>query len=81
MLKTTRVSFGVLQVTHEASEIRVLVRRGRGVSPLLARERSRGLLFHKGLQNKVAVIRAKAELRLLARLGRRHASIVISRDT
>ena len=54
-------------MTQRASTIRVLVERGRRISFLLARERSKGLLFHKDLQNRVAAIRAKARSGLLVR--------------
>ena len=43
--------------------MRVLVIRGRSVnSLLLARERSRGLLLHKGFRDRAATIRAKARI-------------------
>ena len=49
-----------------AFEIRVLVISGRRVSLPRARERSKGLLFHEGFQDRVAAFRAKARSRLLA---------------
>ena len=50
-------------MTHEASEIRVLVIRGKRVnSLLLARERSRGLLLLKGFRDRAAATRAKARI-------------------
>ena len=55
---------------HRASEIWVLVIKGRKVSLLLVRERSRRLLFHKDFKDKATTIRAKAESGLLAREGR-----------
>ena len=55
---------------HEASEIQVLVTRGRRVNLLLVREISRRLLFYEDFKDKAAAIRAKAELRLLVRRGR-----------
>ena len=55
---------------HGASEIRVLVARGRRISLLLVREGSRRLLFHGDFKDGMAAIRAKAELRLLAKRGR-----------
>ena len=51
---------------QRASEIRVLVTRGRRVSLLLVRERSRRLLVHEGFRDMVAAIRAKARLGFLA---------------
>ena len=55
---------------HEASEIQVLVTRGRRVNLLLVREISRRLLLYEDFTDKAAAIRAKAELRLLVRRGR-----------
>ena len=55
---------------HEASEIWVLVARGRRISLLLVQERSTRLIFHEDFKDGVAAIRAKAELGLLARRGR-----------
>ena len=46
------------------------VTRGRRVSLLLARGRSRGLLLHEGFKDRVVAIRAKAIPGLLARQGR-----------
>ena len=43
-----------------ASEMRVLVRRGRRISLLRVQGRSKGLLFHEDIQYKVATIRDKA---------------------
>ena len=59
--------------------MRVLVTRGRRVSLLLIRERSRGLLFHVG--SKAATIRARDRSGLPARLGRWCAIIASSLDT
>ena len=53
-------------MTHGVSEMRVLVRKGRRVSLLLARERSRRLLLHKDFRDKD---KAKSLARLLARQG------------
>ena len=52
--------------------MRVLVARGRRVSLLLVRERSRGLLVHEG--SKVAAIRARDRSELPVRLGRWRAT-------
>ena len=57
-------------MTHEASEMRVLMARGIRVNLLLAQERSRGLLFHEDFKDRAATIRAKARSGCLARLGR-----------
>ena len=51
---------------HGASEIRVLVTRERRVNLLLVPKRSRRLLVHEGFKDRVADIRAKARLGLLA---------------
>ena len=51
---------------YEASEIRVLVTRGRRVSLLLVQDRSRRLLFHEDFRDKALAIRAKARSGLLA---------------
>ena len=53
--------------------IRVLLARGRRVSLLRVRERSRGLLVHEG--SKVAAIRARDGSELLVMLGRWCATI------
>ena len=58
--------------------MRVLVARGRRVSLLLVRERSRGLLVHVG--SKVAVIRARDRSGFSVRLGRWCATIASSPD-
>ena len=78
-------------MTHRASEMRVLVLRGRRVNPLpLAQERSRGLLLHEGFRERVAATRAKARishlkmgdtLGLLASQGRECVSNATSLDT
>ena len=47
---------------HEASETRVLVKKGRKASLLLVRERRIRLLVHEGFKDRVAAIRAKARL-------------------
>ena len=47
--------------------MRVLVRRGRRVNLLPARGRSRGLLLHVDFKDRVATIKAKAPVGLLAR--------------
>ena len=49
-----------------ASEIRVLVTRGRRVNPFLVWEISRRLLFHKDFKDKAVTIKAKAISGLLA---------------
>ena len=59
--------------------MRALVARGRRVSLLLVRERSRGLLVHLG--SKAAAIRARDRLGLPVRLGRWCAIIASSLDT
>ena len=56
----------------------VLVARGRRVSLLLVRERSRGLLVHEG--SKVEAIRARDRSELPVRLGRWCATIAKSLD-
>ena len=58
--------------------IRVLVARGRRVSLLLVRERSRGLLVHEG--SRVVAIRARDRLELPVRLGRWCATTASSSD-
>ena len=57
---------------HRASEILLLVTRGRRVNLLLVRERSRKLLFHEDFRDgdRAAAIKAKAESGLLAKQGR-----------
>ena len=59
--------------------MRVLVARGRRVSLLLVRGRSRGLLVHEG--SRVAAIRARDRSRLPVRLGRWCVIIASSLDT
>ena len=50
-------------VRHGASEMRVLVIRGMRVNfPLLARERSKGLLLHEGFRDKAVAIEAKVRI-------------------
>ena len=58
--------------------MRVLVARGRRVSLLPIRERSKRLLVHVG--SRIAAIRAKDRSGLLVRLGRWWATIVSSLD-
>ena len=58
--------------------MRVLVARGRRVSLLLVRERSRRLLVH--VSSKATAIRAKERSRLPVRLGRWCATIANSPD-
>ena len=58
--------------------MRVLVARGRRVSLLLFRERSRGLLVHKG--SRAATIQARNRLELPVRLGRWCATIANNPD-
>ena len=48
---------------HKASEMRVLVARGRRISLLLVRERSRRLLFHEDFRDRAAAIKAKSKSR------------------
>ena len=57
-------------MTHEASEIWVLVLRGKRITLPLIREGSGRLLFHGDFKDGVVAIKAKAELGLLARRGR-----------
>ena len=64
----------------EASEMRVLVRRGRRISLLRARGRSKGLLFLEDVQYRASAIRAKAKAEVLARQGLLYATIVSSLD-
>ena len=61
-----------------ALEMRVLVARGRRVSLLLVRERSRGLLVHEG--SRIAAIQARDGSELPVRLGRWCATIASSPD-
>ena len=49
-----------------ASEMRVLVRRGRRISLLRAQGRSRGLLILEDVQYRAAAIRVKARAEVLA---------------
>ena len=56
-------------MTHSISKMRVLVRRGRRISLLLARGRSRGLPLHEDFRDKAKTIRAKARARLLVKQG------------
>ena len=56
----------------------VLVARGRRVSLLLVRERSRGLLVHES--SRVVAIRARDRSELPVRLGRWYATIASSPD-
>ena len=58
--------------------MRVLVARGRIVSLLLVRERSRGFLVHEG--SKAMAIRARDRSELMVRLGRWFATIANSLD-
>ena len=58
--------------------MRVLVARGRRVSLLLVRERSRGLLVHEG--SRATAIQARDRSGLLVRLGRWGATIASSPD-
>ena len=54
-------------MTQRASEMQVLVIRGRRTSRLfLARERSRGLILHESFRDRVADFKAKASSWLLA---------------
>ena len=55
------------EMTQKESRMRVLVGRGRRVSLLLSRGKSRGLLLHISFRGKAATIKAKARARLLAR--------------
>ena len=59
--------------------MRVLVAKGRIISLLLVRERSRGLLIHVG--SKTAAIQARDRSGLPVRLGRWGAIIASSLDT
>ena len=56
----------------------VLVVRGRRVSHLLVRERSRGLLVHEG--SRAVAIQVRDGSELLVRLGRWCATIASSSD-
>ena len=64
----------------KAFEMRVLMRKGRSISLLRARGRSKGLLFLEEVQYKAVAIRAKARAEVLARKGRLYATIVSSMD-
>ena len=66
MVKTSMAIEREREMMHGASEIQVLVTRGRRVSLLLIREISRRLLFHEDFKDKTTAIRAKARSRLLA---------------
>ena len=61
-----------------ALRMRVLVARGRRVSLLLVRERSRGLLVHEG--SRTVAIRARDGSELPVKLGRWCATIASSLD-
>ena len=73
---------------HRTSGMRVLVLRGRRISPLLlALERSRGLLLHESSGDTTTATKAKARvsypkmgdtLGLLASQGREHVSSATS---
>ena len=63
---------------HGALEMRVLVARGRRVSLLPVREKSRGLLVHVG--SRVTTIRAKDKAGFLVRQDRWYVSITSSPD-
>ena len=66
-------------MTHGAFGMLVLKKRGVRVNLfLLAQEKSSGLLLREGFKGRVAAIRAKARLRLLASQGRGHVSIATS---
>ena len=65
---------------RQSERIRVLVLRGRRINLLLALGRSRRLLFRTDFKDGVAATRAKSESGLLAKQGRRHATIAISLD-
>ena len=56
-------------MTHRASEIWVLVLRGKRINLLLIRKGGR-LLFHKDFKDRAVAIRAKAESGLLSRPDR-----------
>ena len=47
---------------HGASEVRVLVARGRRINLLLVWERSKGLLFPEDHKDRVEAIRAKVRV-------------------
>ena len=78
-------------MTQRASEMQVLVIRGRRTSRLpLAWERSRGLLLLEGFRERVAVTKAKTRISypkmggtsgLLASQGRKCVSSATSLDT
>ena len=55
---------------QEALRMRVLVARGRRVSLLLVRERSKRLLLRKDFRNRAEVIKAKAKIGHLVRQDR-----------
>ena len=60
--------------------MRVLVRRGRRISLLRARGRSRGLPLLEDVQYRATTIGAKARVEVLARQGQLYATIVNSLD-
>ena len=78
-------------MTYGASEIQVLVIRGRRANLiLLAQERGRGLLPCEGFRDRTTTIKAKARIShpkmggtsgLLVCQGRGHVSIATSLDT
>ena len=78
-------------MTQRASDMQVLVIKGRRVKfLLLARERSRGLLFREGFRDKAVTTKAKARIShskmggtsgLLASQGRECVSNATSLDT
>ena len=66
MVRTTLAIEREREIMPGASETRVLMISGRRVSLLRARERSKGLLFHEGFQDRAVAFKAKARSGLLA---------------
>ena len=66
MVRTIMVIEREKWMMHGASEIRVLVIRGRTVNLLVVRERSKRLLFQEDFKERGVAIRAKASSGLLA---------------
>ena len=77
-------------MTHRAFVIRVLVRRRKRISLLLAQGKSRGLMLHEDFREKAVATKAKARIShpkmrdtsgLLANQGRECVSSATSLDT
>ena len=80
MVRTTMTIERERLMMLKASQMRVLVRRGRRISLLRAQGRSRGLLFLEDVHYRAAAIRAKDRAEVLAKRGRLYPTIVNSLD-